>query len=111
MKKSGWVALLAVLACGSPAGDDGGSGGGASTGDCVADAGCDLSNSKCNPSQCNDGQKEPPETDVDCGGVCSGCALNKTCAADADCVSSACDASSLKCVTSQCADHRRDGAE
>ena len=48
-----------------------------------------------NPSEtCSDGVKNQNETDVDCGGVCAGCAEGESCLADSDCASGNCDAGS-----------------
>ncbi|MBN2717207.1 MAG: trypsin-like peptidase domain-containing protein [Deltaproteobacteria bacterium] len=46
----------------------------------------------CQVATCDDGfWNESEETDVDCGGVCAPCAMNKNCTVDADCVSGICD--------------------
>jgi hypothetical protein len=50
-------------------------------------------------------------TDVDCGGPCPYCPLDKKCLSDRDCQSAACDAISLICVADHCADHRQDASE
>lgn len=41
-------------------------------------------------STCNDGMKNGPESDVDCGGDCGSCAIGKKCSAARDCVSGLC---------------------
>ncbi len=40
---------------------------------------------------CTDGVKNQNETDVDCGGICPRCSLDKTCRTDNDCESGNCD--------------------
>jgi hypothetical protein len=50
-------------------------------------------------------------TDVDCGGPCPYCPLDKKCLIDWDCQSGACDAISLTCIADHCADHRQDASE
>jgi hypothetical protein len=45
-----------------------------------------------NGATCTDGQKNGSETDVDCGGLCGGCATGKVCSAKLDCGSYACSA-------------------
>jgi hypothetical protein len=71
------------------------------TGDCVACAvasDCDLVlesclNGECVPANCSDGVQNGDESDVDCGGVCRGCAIGMGCDVPADCVSNLCDTS------------------
>jgi len=53
----------------------------------------------CTPAHCNNGVKDGPETDIDCGGLaiggefCGGCPEGKSCASagvtDANCISQA----------------------
>jgi hypothetical protein len=51
------------------------------------DADCD----RCGVPSCNDGVRNGGETDVDCGGPCTGkCALGKGCSAKSDCASGDC---------------------
>lgn len=45
---------------------------------------------------CSNSTKDPLESDVDCGGPCAKCELEKACAADADCASD-------HCVANKCA--------
>ena len=48
-------------------------------------------------THCSNKVKDPDtETDIDCGGECNGCALNKTCRIDNDCKSN-------KCISGRCA--------
>jgi hypothetical protein len=47
-------------------------------------------------ASCSDGLKNQDESDVDCGGRCTSCALGKSCALSADCISGIC--SGGKCV-------------
>jgi hypothetical protein len=51
---------------------------------------------------CVDGEVNQDETDVDCGGRCSGCEAGQTCDVDADCASQACVAGT--CVAPTCFD-------
>lgn len=39
---------------------------------------------------CNDGKKNGPESDVDCGGDCPSCAVGQSCASARDCASGLC---------------------
>ena len=43
------------------------------------------------PISCTDGVRNQDETDVDCGGSCGKCGLDKNCVVDADCLSGDCD--------------------
>jgi hypothetical protein len=61
------------------------------------------------PEGCVDGEKNGDETDVDCGGSCSGCALDQTCAVDGDCESLSCEAEI--CVEASCDDSKLNGDE
>ena len=61
---------------------------------------------------CSDGVFNGDETDVDCGGSCSPCAVSRDCLADSDCSSQACDdLPPRRCLASHCNDHHRDGDE
>ncbi len=54
---------------------------------------CQESTDTCSSApSCTDGVKNGTETDKDCGGSCSGCALGKTCAVNADCAQGTCQA-------------------
>jgi alpha-tubulin suppressor-like RCC1 family protein len=70
-----------------------------------------LSLGVCASDPCNNGVKDPGETDVDCGGSCLayglGCAEGKACGANADCASGDCFAG--VCVS--CRDRVKDGTE
>jgi hypothetical protein len=45
-----------------------------------------------NPTEtCSDGVENQNETDVDCGGICSGCAEGGSCLLDSDCASGECE--------------------
>jgi len=57
---------------------------------------------------CNDLQKNATETDLDCGGACDPCAVNKRCLVGADCVSLVC---ASVCQPAGCKDGVRNGAE
>ena len=41
-------------------------------------------------SACSDGRKSALESDVDCGGTCGGCAIDKSCSTGDDCASGVC---------------------
>jgi hypothetical protein len=45
----------------------------------------------CLLASCVDGERDGDETDVDCGGSCSGCPNNLPCAVGGDCLSNFCD--------------------
>jgi hypothetical protein len=60
-----------------------------------------ISNCVNNVSQCSDNIKEITEADVDCGGTCLPCGLNKTCFADTDCSSGNCGYG-YKCAANTC---------
>ena len=61
---------------------------------------------------CSDGVLNGDETDIDCGGSCSPCAVTRDCLTDSDCVSSACDAQPpRRCLASHCNDHHLNGDE
>jgi hypothetical protein len=55
--------------------------------DCLTSA-CNISSHTCVASQCQDGQKDGSETDVDCGGpnACARCAVGQSCQVSSDCV-------------------------
>src|SRR5437899_2587610 len=80
--------VVAIAGCVSGGGGGGfipfGFDGGPSDGPAVA-AG-DLATS----SRCMNGVKDGPESDVDCGGDCRGCATGKACALGPDCESGVC---------------------
>jgi len=58
---------------------------------------------------CSDGIQNGDESDVDCGGFCSPCALDKICRAHSDCASVHCvDLKCLECApnTNQCSGNK-----
>ena len=65
----------------------------------------------CVGSQCTDGVRDGNETDVDCGGACSPCAVGLLCAIDQDCSSDACEPVSKLCLSPNCIDEQLDGDE
>jgi hypothetical protein len=69
--------------------------------DCAPGLYCDV-NHHCGAAPC---------TDLDCGGACAPCDLDKRCRVDEDCQSFACDAASARCIQNQCLDHAQDGNE
>lgn len=58
--------------------------------------------------QCSDGKTDGDETDVDCGGSCNACAVEKACKLDADCATSTCIA--LRCFDPTCRNGKQDEA-
>jgi len=65
---------------------------------------CRYDTSKCYTNdtfyRCSNGVKDITEADVDCGGDCKPCALNKTCFGNSDCTSNSCVMG--KCVVNPC---------
>jgi hypothetical protein len=61
------------------------------------------------PSTCNNTIKDANETDLNCGGPCPPCALNKTCTGNLDCSSKYC--LNGKCATPTCTDKVKNGNE
>jgi hypothetical protein len=80
---------------------------------CVGDGDCGggmiCQANKCVPPLCQNGAKDPTETDVDCGGACAPCADTKACLAPSDCVSSVCTGGI--CLAATCSDSVKNGAE
>lgn len=67
--------------------------------ECLVDADCPsevCDNGACAAPACDDGVKNGSESDVDCGGSCSGCEIGEACGAPSDCLSASCSAG--KCV-------------
>jgi hypothetical protein len=54
--------------------------------------------------QCSNGKTDGDETDVDCGGGCNACTVDKSCKLDADCTSSTCI--NLRCFDPSCRNGR-----
>jgi hypothetical protein len=77
-----------------------------SSSDCPSSGVC--TNNKCAAAGCTDKVKNGTETDVDCGGTCSGCAAGKVCGVDADCASKTCASGLCKAT---CTDVAKNGAE
>jgi len=61
------------------------------------------------PPQCANGVKDFNESDVDCGGMCEGCAVGKSCRDNADCALLYCAGS--VCEEPSCSDGVRNGQE
>jgi hypothetical protein len=59
--------------------------------------------------QCDDGVKNGSETDVDCGGSCGHCSLEKVCATAADCDTLNC--ANGRCAPPSCSDGQRNQDE
>jgi hypothetical protein len=76
-------------------------------GDCASGF-CDGKTNLCVAASCKDGKKNGNETDVDCGGACSPCALGLACLVGGDCASGSCVGS--KCAPT-CTDGVKDGDE
>jgi hypothetical protein len=64
--------------------------------DCTTTAAPNCVSRQCVAASCMDGMKNGTETDVDCGGTCSKCALGSSCKVAGDCQSNVCGAGS-KC--------------
>ncbi|RLG24473.1 hypothetical protein DRN85_07635 [Methanosarcinales archaeon] len=62
------------------------------------------------PEECDDLELNGDETDIDCGGSCPKCELNKNCLVNDDCYSGFCN-SSKKCAKSSCDDGIKNGDE
>jgi hypothetical protein len=63
----------------------------------------------CTQDMCSDGAKNGSESDIDCGGICSPCAVGRHCGKGADCSSDSC--TSGTCVAATCTDGIRNGGE
>src|SRR5258708_789654 len=98
---------------GGGAGGASGSSGGASGGGGTGSGGASV------PSYCADGRHDGDETDVDCGGSCSGCGPGSLCRTDSDCGGLAvgcgdrcyCDTATSTCVYNDCYDNKTDALE
>lgn len=62
------------------------------------------------PASCRNDKKDGSETDIDCGGSCSGCGIGEDCSDDDDCRSDYCN-SRGKCATPSCDDGIKNGEE
>ncbi len=63
---------------------------------------CDTLRNSClelNPPHCRNGKTDKDETDVDCGGSCTACDVNKKCKIDLDCKSNKCAGNICVAVT------------
>jgi hypothetical protein len=78
---------------------------------CTDNGGTNCTASGTCANQCMDGIKDGNETDTDCGGSCTPCAVGKACMVDTDCATAACDATTFLCDANQCMDGRQDGQE
>ena len=61
------------------------------------------------PPVCANGEKDANETDIDCGGMCAGCAVGKHCVKNNDCDSLYC--AENVCAEPSCTDGVRNGQE
>lgn len=63
--------------------------------ECQTDDDCSGSDicilNECAPPLCENGVKDPDETDIDCGGSCPRCTLGKSCINDSDCITDFCE--------------------
>ena len=62
-----------------------------------------------NPADCDDGEMNGNETDVDCGGDCSPCETGEMCGLGSDCISQVCAANI--CAAPTCTDGILNGSE
>jgi hypothetical protein len=80
-------------------------------GDCASTF-CHAQTHLCVQTQCDDGQQNGQETDVDCGGTCATqCTDGQGCASGADCASTFCHAKGHMCVETECDDGVKNGQE
>ena len=81
---------------------------------CIVDAHCPAAQKCafgfCVAPTCFDGQKQPSETDVDCGGQCSACSSGRTCQVSSDCKSGVC-LGAMTCAAPTCQDGIKNGDE
>ena len=63
------------------------------------------------PEGCTNGLKDLDETDIDCGGSCSGCSYNQSCNNNLDCITPLYCNSSLSCDYPSCDDGQKNGDE
>lgn len=77
--------------------------------DCTSNY-CNMVTKKCSEALCNDTVMNGAESDVDCGGSCQKCSLDKACVYNADCESGNCENS--RCANKDsCASGVKDGDE
>ncbi len=62
------------------------------------------------PEECDDLELNGDETDIDCGGSCPKCELNRKCEDNDDCISGFCN-SSNRCAKASCDDNIKNGDE
>ena len=96
------VACMGLVSC-----DDGGKSSCMFSEDCgdTSVYRCDLQTMSCveiNPAHCKNGKVDADETDVDCGGTCGACAVDKKCGVNKDCVTGFCDTNAKKCSVMAC---------
>jgi hypothetical protein len=63
----------------------------------------------CSVWSCNDGERGPQESDIDCGGPCRACDLGADCTLDSQCSNGTCVAG--ECREAACDDSVKNGAE
>jgi hypothetical protein len=61
-------------------------------------------------STCENGVRDGSETDIDCGGVCSGCGPGDKCKISNDCASGYCDQVNGTCQASLCENSKKDSS-
>ncbi len=78
-----------------------------STGTITCTSACKFNTTKCTTiitnitAACANKVKDGRETDIDCGGGCSACAINKSCLNNSDCLSNKCGTNN-KCIVNTC---------
>lgn len=68
----------------------------------MTDGGASDGGSDAGTASCTDGQRNGSESDVDCGGSCSPCALTSHCDGPADCASKVCRANVCTAAATAC---------
>ncbi len=79
--------------------------------DCVAQHCDDAVTHLCLAPSCADAIPNGMETDLDCGGLCSGCSAAQKCLIGADCLSGLCPVATLRCAAPGCGDGVRSASE
>lgn len=73
---------------------------------CMRDPSRSIAANVCYEAACRNGRLDTTETDVDCGGSCAPCAVERHCAVDRDCLSAACIAAT--CYDPSCRNGKLD---
>ncbi len=75
--------------------------------ECAEPADCESNvcqNNECRPELCGNGELDPDESDIDCGGSCGGCEPEQMCVDDEDCIG-------LDCTSDVCVPNCNDGVK